>query len=175
MLQTQATSAIDAALKRHHLEGSDPPCRTEILRVGTLADLRALQVLENRAFSGDRLSRRSFSRLLKSPNAALIVAAQTKALCGYVLVLFRSGSQTARLYSLAVDPQYRRRRLGSTLLAAAEEAARFRGAGAMRLELREDNGLAANLYRGNGYRKVKRISRYYEDGGSALRLEKSLG
>ena len=132
-LQTQATSAIDRVLERRPLEESDTPCRTEMLRIGTLADLRALQVLENQTFSGDRLCRRSFARLLKSPNAALIVAAQAKALCGYALVLFRSGSQIARLYSLAVDPHYRRRRLGSTLLTAAEEAARARGAGAMRL------------------------------------------
>ena len=172
-LQPQATRAIDAVLKRHPLEGSATPCRTETLRIGTLADLRALQVLENRAFSGDRLDRRSFARLLKSPNASVIVAAQAKAVCGYALVLFRSGSRVARLYSLAVDPQYRRRRLGSRLLTAAEEAARSR-ADAMRLEVREDNGPAANLYRGSGYRKVKRISRYYEDGGGALRLEKSL-
>lgn len=173
-LHTQVTSAIDMVLERRPLEGSDRPCRTEILRIGTLADLGALQVLENRAFSGDRLCRRSLARLLRSPNASLIVAAQAKALCGYALVLFRSGSRTARLYSLAVDPPYRRRRLGSMLLTAAEEAARTRGIDAMRLELREDNGPAANLYRGNGYRKVKRISRYYEDGGGALRLEKPL-
>jgi [ribosomal protein S18]-alanine N-acetyltransferase len=169
------SSVVDALSERHHLDQeSGALYPTDILRIGTPADLRALQVLENRAFSADRLCRRSFARLLKSPNASLIVAAQAKALCGYALVLFRFGSRTARVYSLAVDPLYRRRRLGSMLLMAAEEAARSRGADAMRLELREDNGPAASLYRGYGYRKVKRISRYYEDGGGALRLEKSL-
>jgi ribosomal protein S18 acetylase RimI-like enzyme len=174
-LQTQATSEIDAVLERRHLARPDTPTRTETLRIGALADLRALHVLENRAFSDNRLCRRSFARFLTSPNASLIVAAQAKTLCGYALVLFRSGSEIARLYSLAVDPSYRRQGLGSTLLTAAEQAAYSRGARAMRLELREDNGSAANLYRWSGYRKIKRISRYYEDGAGALRLEKSLG
>jgi ribosomal-protein-alanine N-acetyltransferase len=163
-------SAADTLLKR---QGTS--CRTEILRIGTLADLRALEVLENRAFSGDRLCRRSFARFLTSPNASLLVGAQAGVLYGYALVLFRSGSQAARLYSLAVDPSCRRCGLGTELLTAAEEAARSRGAGVMRLELREDNDSAANLYRWSGYRKIKRISRYYEDAGGALRLENPLG
>ena len=172
LLHAQVTSDP----KRHHFaERSDVQSLTEQLRPGTLTDVRALQSLESRAFSSDRLSRRSFARFLESHNASLLVVAQAEVLCGYVLVLFRSNSQTARLYSLAVDPSCRRRGLGAMLLTAAEEAARSRGAGAMRLELREDNGPAANLYQWSGYRTIKRISRYYEDGGGALRLEKPLG
>ena len=145
-----------------------------VLRLGVISDLTALETLEQRAFSSDRLSRRSFRDLLNSPNAALLVAEAGKNLSGYALVLFRTGSIMARLYSLAVDPQHRGRGLGSMLLAAAEQAAGGRGSCVIRLEVREDNAAAANLYRRHGYRKVKRISRFYEDGGAAFRLQKCL-
>jgi len=147
----------------------------QVLRRGVASDLTALEALEQRAFSSDRLSRRSFRQFSRSPNAALIVAGGGKTLFGYALVLLRSGSHMARLYSLAVDPQHRGRGLGSMLLAAAEQAACGRGSGVIRLEVREDNAAAASLYRRHGYRKVKRISRYYQDGAGAVRLEKPLG
>src|ERR1043165_8800951 len=132
--------------RRHSPEGSMAHA-PHVLRLGVISDLTALETLEQRAFSSDRLSRRSFRDLLNSPNAALLVAEAGKNLSGYALVLFRTGSIMARLYSLAVDPQHRGRGLGSMLLAAAEQAAGGRGGCVIRLEVREDNAAAANLYR----------------------------
>lgn len=138
------------------------------------SDLRALQAFEERAFSTDRLSRRSFRRFVHSPTTSLIVAEANRVLQGYALVLFRSQSRIARLYSLAVDPDSRGYGIGSTLLAAAENAARRRGADTMRLEVRTDNLRAAILYRAHDYRDVGRVPGYYADGAQALRLEKPL-
>jgi len=56
---------------------------------------------------------------------------------------------------------------------AAEQAARARGASALRLEVREDNAPARGLYERQGYRPLARIADYYEDGATALRLEKA--
>jgi len=144
------------------------------VRAGIHEDLDALVTIESRAFTYNRLTRRSFATFLTSPRAALMVAAHSEPCIGYALVLFRSGSEVARLYSLAVDPVDTGRGVGSTLLTAAEKAACRRGSKTIRLEVREDNRPAINLYRKFDYRIVGRRLRYYDDHGNALRLEKRL-
>jgi len=143
------------------------------IRSATAADLGALIDLENRSFATDRISRSSFLRLVSSPSAAVIVAAGgTVVVAGYAVVLFRTGSRVARLYSLAVDPAFRG--LGRELLGAAEKEAITRGRRSMRLEVREDNVHAANLYRRASYRRFAEMPGYYADGATALRFEKAL-
>src|SRR6266545_3062110 len=144
------------------------------LRPGRPADLDALARLEQRVFRGDRVSRRGFRRFVGSPRAALIVADADAALAGYALVLFRKGSNIARLYSIAVAPQFAGRGLGSALLAAAEQAAIDNDRVAMRLEVHENNAKAIARYRKAGYNLFGRHFQYYSDRGHALRFEKRL-
>ena len=144
------------------------------LRRASLADVDALANLEERAFRGDRISRRGFHQFVRSPRAALIVAEEDGALAGYALVLFRDGSAIARLYSIAVAPQFAKRGLGSALLGAAEEAAIDRDRIAMRLEVHENNARAIARYRKAGYNLFGRHFQYYADRGHALRFEKRL-
>ena len=151
-----------------------PPRSAVTLRAGRLADVDELEALEMHAFAHDRIARRSFVRFLTSSNASLIVVAGEGVLCGYALVLFRTRSRLARLYSIAVDAEHAGRQLGSSLLSAAEEAAYRRGSCAMRLEVRECNTAARILYRKFGYDFVDRLFAYYADGSNALRLQKRL-
>jgi ribosomal-protein-alanine N-acetyltransferase len=139
-------------------------------RLAVAADIGALVDLENRSFSSDRISARSFRRLLASPSAAVIVAVAGHALGGYAVLLFRAGSSTARIYSLAVDPASRG--LGRELLAACERHAAMRGSTSIRLEVREDNVRAINLYERMTYSRFAVIPRYYADGATALRFAK---
>jgi len=88
--------------------------------------------------------------------------------------LFRARSGGARLYSIAVDATHAGRQVGSMLLTAAEDAARRRGASAVRLEVCETNSAARILYRKFGYALVDRLPAYYADGRDALRLQKRL-
>jgi ribosomal protein S18 acetylase RimI-like enzyme len=143
------------------------------LRPAGRADLDALHALERVSFTTDRLSRRSLRRFISSPHAALIVAEQ-EGLAGYALVLFRSRSTVARLYSIAVAPRIAGRGNGALLLAAAEEAARRRGCDRMRLEVHVQNAAALKRYRKSGYRQFGAYPAYYADGGDALRFEKRL-
>lgn len=144
------------------------------LRPAQRADLDALLALEERAFRTDRIARRSFQRFLAAPNAALIVVELAGAFAGYALVSLRTDSKAARLYSIAVARKAAGHGIGRALLAAAEAAARARGAEAMRLEVHERNRRAAKLYRLNGYQPIGRRDGYYGDGGAALRFEKFL-
>jgi ribosomal-protein-alanine acetyltransferase len=145
------------------------------IRLGRPADLPRLVEIENGSFPGDRLSRRALARHLGSPTAAVLVAtAQSGQVVAYALLLFRRNASVARLYSVAVDPAARGLGLSRRLMAAAEAAARRRGASALVLEVRIDNAAAIRLYEALGYRRFARRSAYYEDEADALRYRKPL-
>ena len=143
------------------------------VRKAERADLDTLMDLEHRVFATDRLSRRSLRQFLKSPSAEVMVA-EDNGLAGTAIVLFRSCSLLARLYSLAVAPHMSGRGVGPMLLEAAEAAALARDCRAIRLEVHVSNHPAISRYRKSGYREFGRIRGYYEDGGDALRFEKRL-
>jgi ribosomal protein S18 acetylase RimI-like enzyme len=145
-----------------------------LIRDAEVADLDALERLEQAVFPTDRLSRRSFRRFLQRPSDALLVAEEDGAVIGYVLLLFRERTALARLYSVAVDPAAARRGVGHLLLEAAEAAAVTRGCIFIRLEVRADNAAAIALYLKAAYRQFGRYVGYYEDRMDALRFEKRL-
>lgn len=158
------------------------------IRPATVGDLDRLVALEAACFETDRLTRRSFRGLIDKPSATLLAmeAEETPAagdgasgrapaaLIGYVLVLYRSGVASARLYSIAVVPEARGRGVAQRLLAAAEDAARGHDCISLRLEVHVDNAAAIALYQARGYRPFGRYLDYYQDHGAALRFQKSL-
>ena len=145
-----------------------------LIRTAEPGDLAELFRIENAAFAGDRISRRSFRRFLESPRARLLVATGPDGLVGYALLLLRQATALARLYSLAVDPACRGQGLGAKLLEASEVAAFDSDRIVLRLEVRADNEAAIALYHRSGYRMLGRVEAYYEDGCAALRMEKLL-
>lgn len=144
------------------------------LRQARARDLDELLALETRVFTSDRMSRRSLRRFLASSGARLIVAESGGKLLGYVLTLFRTGSLTARIYSLAVAPEASGRGIGRRLLSAAETHARRIGRTTMRLEVAVLNRRARAIYLAAGYIETACLPYYYADGGAALRLQKIL-
>jgi ribosomal-protein-alanine N-acetyltransferase len=147
-----------------------PPVR---IRAAKARDLDALVELESRVFATDRLSRRSLQRFLTAVSAAFLVA-EGKGLAGTAIVLFRSRSAVARLYSIAVAPHMSGKGVASLLLKAVERVARRRGCTTIRLEVHETNHAAIARYRKQGYQEFGRYRRYYDDGGDALRFHKNL-
>jgi ribosomal protein S18 acetylase RimI-like enzyme len=145
------------------------------IRPARLGDIPELVRIENESFEMDRLSRRSFQRLLRSGNIACIVAVRDRRMVGYVLVLFRSSISLARLYSIAVSTGARGMGLGHQLLAAAEGEALKHDCVYMRLEVHPKNRRAIALYRDMGYQEFGVFHDYYEDHADAKRMEKRLG
>lgn len=154
-----------------------PPYETPLrplLRRAERDDVADLTALEERCFATDRLSRRSFQRLVQRETAALLVAENQPGgdLLGYCLVLFHRGTSLARLYSIAVDPKARGRGLAEHLLAAGERQVAERGKVFLRLEVHTANTPAIRLYERLGYKPFGVYHDYYEDHGDALRLQK---
>jgi ribosomal-protein-alanine acetyltransferase len=145
-----------------------------IIRTAGRADLDAVHRIERLSFDADRFSRATLQRLLKSPSAAFLVADAGGDAVGYAVILFRAGSEVARLYSLAVDPARRGLGLARGLLAAAEAASLARGARVLRLEVRASNTAGLRLYERAGFTFLERRPGYYSDGEDAVRLEKRL-
>lgn len=144
------------------------------IRPAAAEDLDALISLEEACFSTDRISRRSFRHLIKAESATVLVAMRSGRLLGDAVLTWRRGVAVARLYSLAVAGHARGQGVGSALLTAVEKAAEAQGAALLRLELHEANTVARRLYERAGYRGIGRIEGYYEDGGAAIRKEKTL-
>ena len=145
------------------------------MRTARPADVPALVALEHECFRGDRLSPRQLAiHASGRSNTAFLVAERRGVVLGNVLVFFRHGSERARLYSIAVGRAARGLGVGARLLAAAERAARNRGAREFVLEVREDNSVAIALYDSRGYRRFGRKPDYYYDGCDALRFVKRL-
>lgn len=145
-----------------------------LIRAAKPTDLPALVALEEACFSSDRISRRSFARLLRRESAAVLVTERNGMVLGCAVVLFRSFSRRGRLYSLAVAPAAAGEGLGARLLRAAEGAAAGRGCVSLGLEVRADNAVAVGLYERRGFRLIGRTEEYYSDGGAALHFLKPL-
>jgi ribosomal-protein-alanine acetyltransferase len=145
------------------------------LRLARAADLEALLALENATFTSDLLSRRRMRHWISATHGVFVVAVdESAALAGYGLVFTRRDSDSARAYSLAIAKAARGQGLGTRLLREMEKRSRKAGAARMHLEVAHDNRGAIALYEKLGYRRVRAIPQYYEDGGDAWRMEKAL-
>jgi len=144
------------------------------IRPATPADLQQLLNLENECFNYDRLSQRSFKHFLKTSSASLLVSEANDTLTGYGLVLFHRGTSLARIYSLAVDPVHAGQGIGTELMNALETAAIEADNIFIRLEVAENNTIALQLYTNRGYKTTDKIPNYYENGETAIRMERNL-
>ena len=140
----------------------------------TLADLDALVALEKKCFLGDQISRRSFRRWLIGTQDILLLAKQGAQLVGYILVLCHRGTRLARIYSLAVDPDFRGQGIAPWLIHEGEQRARDSGRLHMRLEVSSQNTSAIHLYESLGYKQFGLYHDYYEDHSDALRYQKRI-
>ncbi len=144
-----------------------------LIRKARLTDLDAVERIETSVFDSDQLSRASLRRYMSVPSAAMIVADENKDITGYALLGFRKGSRIGRLYSIAVDTARAGHGIGRALLSACEDQVRKRECDLLALEVRADNPRAIALYEKNGYVQTGEEPDWYEDGGTALRFEKS--
>jgi ribosomal protein S18 acetylase RimI-like enzyme len=144
-------------------------------RFATLDDLPALLAIEHQCFITDRISRRSFRRLLTRGHAVTLVDEHDgpdSRLCAVAVFSKQRVIRPAVFHrgSSRLCPNRGRR----PLLEVAEAMALERDCVSMRLEIRRDNPASLKLFRRHGYRQFKEVPNYYEDHMTALRFEKRL-
>lgn len=145
-----------------------------VSRLATASDVSALVALELACFNSDRLSVRSFKRFLREKRSDLYVAELGGVLVGYFLLLYRRGTSLARLYSLAVSPDYRKQGIAEFLLQQAEQTAATRNCVLLRLEVRQDNVAAIRLYQKLHYHEFAVKHDFYEDHSDAICMQKQI-
>ena len=143
-------------------------------RKAATSDLPELVLLEEQAFSSDRLSLRSFKHWLKTDNCLFKVAVCSGKIAAYGLVLLHKGTRLARLYSMAVFQEAQGRGIARKLLTHLEADAVSENRLTMRLEVSVNNTAAIALYRSLGYRKFGEYENYYQDHSDALRMHKRI-
>ena len=145
-----------------------------VIQPATLDDLDSLLELEQKCFITDQLSRRSLRRFLSNEQSVFQVAKQAEIIVGYLLVTFHRGTRLARLYSIAVDPEWRGQGVARKLINNGEEESQRRGALYLRLEVNNTNQSAIGLYHSLGFKEFGLLQDYYEDHSDALRMQKRI-
>ncbi len=145
-----------------------------LFRKATLKDVKTLLEIENACFNTDQISARSFKRFIETDPSLILVLERKKKVAGYGILLFNKGTSLARLYSLAVHPEYRKLGLGAELLKQLEKEASENHCSYLRLEVHQNNAKAIALYERMGYRKFDHKLDYYQDHGDAFCYEKKV-
>ena len=94
------------------------------------------------------------------------------------LILARDAADESEILTLAVDPESRRRGIGTGLLLSVCAACRTRGLASLFLEVADDNQAALQVYRAAGFAQVGERSAYYRTAAGpvdALIMVKTFG
>ena len=134
-----------------------------MLRKFKLSDLERILEIEQQSFPKSPWSRLQFLYCYKKSPDGFLVYELGKKIVGYVV--FNQG----HIQSLAVDPSFRRRKIGTKLVQAVSE----RWKGDLRVEVRKSNLVAQKFYKKLGFEKVGEIPNYYEDEDALILVRKS--
>jgi ribosomal-protein-alanine acetyltransferase len=131
--------------------------------------------IEKKCFEREAFTKRQITYLLTDYNAVGLVARVNDEIVGFVIARVDVGKNTplGHILTLDVEPSQRRKGIAQELLHEIENVFRERGIRECRLEVREDNVAALNLYQKLGYKKVGKLERYYGD-AHGLYLRKTL-
>ncbi|MDD5503435.1 MAG: GNAT family N-acetyltransferase [Candidatus Thermoplasmatota archaeon] len=150
-----------------------PSARISIRR-GTKRDLNKIISIEEKCFDKDRFRPTHMRYLLWRPDSVVFVAEISGAPVGFIIASCRKSAKCARIHTIDVLPEFRRKGIGNSLLAEVERIAIERGVEKITLEVRADNFGAKKLYRNAGYEIDCMVFGYYQDGMDAIRMEKKL-
>lgn len=148
---------------------------TTPVRLAVRDDIDRIDAIEAASFTADRFARRNLRRMLTGGRTRFFLADSETGQGGYLALSLRTGSTVARIYSLAVDPVSRRQGIADALLQAASACAAAENCDRVRLEVRPSNKAAVKLYERLGFRLHDKRIAYYEDGETALVLERPVG
>lgn len=125
-------------------------------------------------FPGDKLDEDRYKLMFRKPWIRIFIATSGTAKVGSMVVYISDKKKTARIYSLAIKPSFRKMGFGAALVRKAENLAREKSCKKIVLEVRISNIKAINLYTKLGYTIFGYRKNYYEDGEDAYRMEKVL-
>ncbi len=144
------------------------------IRPASLSDINRILEIEIQSFNSDAFSKRQFISLLRNNNVFFLVSETNQLISGYIILMKRKKSRKLRIYSIAVDPSYRRSNIGNELIKKAFLVAMKNNLRFLSLEVNQQNKSAINFYIKHGFSIVKEIPNYYRDGEHGYRMIRDL-
>jgi len=140
-----------------------------LIRQFNLNDFSAVRELEVDAFNEDNSM--YYIELYQFFPDSFYVATVNNKVIGFIVGLV-TVEKVGRIFSLAVLKNYRSNGIGKALLKKIIDVLEKKGVKKIRLEVREDNEIAKNLYKSMNFKEVDTIPFYYKDGCSAIVMER---
>ena len=149
--------------------------RFEVRRV-RLRDLGRILEIEAASFGADAYDRNLFAEYTRKCGGLFLVAEWGNKVCAYsISVLSPRGTENrAELVSVAVDPEFLGRGAASALMDSTLRRLRRRGVSRLGLMVNVMNFRALGFYKKYGFRKLRRVKRYYADGTDGISMAKDL-
>ena len=117
--------------------------------------------IEKQCFEQEAFTKQQLVYLLTDYNTIGLTALVNGEIAGFAIARVDIGrnEQFGHIVTVDVTPTYRRKGIAQKLLHEIETIFKERGINECRLEVREDNVAASNLYQKLGYKKVGRLKR----------------
>lgn len=138
--------------------------RAEI-RDASLNDLNEIYEIEKEAFK-DPYPKALLKAFFYHPGVYIVATCEGKVV-GYAIGIIRFHS-LGHVISLAVKKEFHGKGIGKKLLGELMRRLGSIGAKKIRIEVRESNEVAINLYKKMGFVEKNKIPGYYPDGESAI-------
>jgi ribosomal-protein-alanine N-acetyltransferase len=140
-------------------------------------DLDRILDIEAASFGADAYDRNLFAEYTHKCGGLFLVAELGTKVCAYSIAAISPGrpGKRAELISMAVAPAFRRKGAASALMDSTLRRLSRRGVTRLGLMVKVTNQRARDFYAKYGFRKLRRVAGYYEDGADGLSLAKALG
>lgn len=152
------------------------PARFLVRRLRS-SDLDEILIIEHLSFGKDAYDRNLFAEFLHKCGDLFLVVERGRKVCGYMITCTRGQGALGRaeLVSVAVNPAMRAKGAASALMDSTLRRLRLRGIGRLGLMVRVTNQEARAFYEKYGFRKVRTVRQYYEDGGDGWLMARREG
>jgi ribosomal-protein-alanine N-acetyltransferase len=138
-----------------------------------LDDLNRIVEIERASFPIDAFSKATLRRLYHKCPDLFIIAEIPGIIVGYMITCIFP--EKGDIVSIAIDPAYRRKGVGRTLVDFAFYNLKIFGVKVVELEVRTTNIEGIRFWESLGFFPIGTIPHFYRDGAEALRMRKSLG
>lgn len=142
------------------------------LRPLRLADLDRIMEIEIASFGKDAYDRNLFADLHHDCGDLFLVAERGRRIYGYIVSCM--GRQRAELISIAVDPAERGKGAASVMMESTLRRLHRRAVPRLFLMVRLTNAAARAFYEKYGFRRLRTVREYYEDGEDGLLMSVAL-
>ena len=148
-----------------------------VVRLVRHRDLDPILGIDAASFGADAYDRNLFAEYAHKCGDLFLVAELGTKVCAYSITAISPGrlGNRAELVSMAVAPVFRRQGAASALMDSTVRRLRRRGVTRLGLIVKVTNQRARDFYSKYGFRKLRRVAGYYEDGADGLSLAKDLG